>query len=75
MPPADITLERTMPFSAESERAVLGAILLDEKAFSVAAEFLSAEDFYDERNRQIYRIMISLVEDAATRRRAWGCSV
>jgi replicative DNA helicase len=39
------------------------AILLNEKAFSTAAEFLSAEDFYDERNRQIYRTMISLVED------------
>jgi len=37
---ADITFERMIPFSAESERAVLGAILLDEKAFSVAAEFL-----------------------------------
>jgi replicative DNA helicase len=63
MPPADIALEGTMPFSAESEQAVLGAILLDEKAFSTAAEFLSAEDFYDERNRRIYRTMISLVED------------
>jgi replicative DNA helicase len=39
------------------------AILLNEKAFSTAAEFLSAEDFYDERNRQIYRTMLALVED------------
>ena len=61
--PGDITLERLLPFSAESERAVLGAILLDDKAFSAAAELLSAEDFYDERNRRIYRAMLSLVGD------------
>jgi len=60
---ADISLERAMPFSPESERAVLGAILLDEKVFSTAAEFLSAEDFYNERNRWIHRTMLSLVED------------
>ena len=32
MSPADITLEKTLPNSIDSERAVLGAILLDEKA-------------------------------------------
>ena len=61
--PGDITLERLLPFSAESERTVLGAILLDDKAFSAAAELLSAEDFYDERNRRIYRAMLSLIGD------------
>ena len=63
MPAADITLERTLPSCTESERAVLGAILLDENAFPTAAELLSAEDFYDERNRQIHRAMLALVED------------
>jgi replicative DNA helicase len=29
---ADVTLERTMPGSLESERAVLGAVLLDDRA-------------------------------------------
>ncbi len=63
MAAADITLEKTMPSSLDSERAVLGAILLDEHSFSAAAEVLTDADFYDERNRQIYRAMSSLLED------------
>ncbi len=43
MAPADITLEKTLPNSLESERAVLGAILVDEKAIFVATEALTAE--------------------------------
>jgi replicative DNA helicase len=35
---ADVTLERTLPNSVESEQAVLGAILLDEKAIFAAAD-------------------------------------
>jgi replicative DNA helicase len=62
MPPSDVTLERTLPNSIESECAVLGAILLDERAYPTAAELLSAEDFYDERNRWIYRTMLALAE-------------
>ena len=41
MSPADVTLERVLPNSVESERAVLGAILLDEMAIFAAAEILS----------------------------------
>jgi hypothetical protein len=62
LPPADITLERTMPFSAESERAVLGAILLNEKAFSTAAEFLVTED--ERPIRIIDDLQSSLIEIA-----------
>ncbi len=43
---SDITLEKTLPNSVESERSVLGAILLDDKAIFAATEILTAEDFY-----------------------------
>jgi len=61
--PGDITLERLLPFSAESERAVLGAILLDDKAFFAASEVLVADDFYLEAHREIFKAMLSLVEE------------
>ena len=63
MSPADVSLERTMPNSVESERAVLGAILLDEKAIFTTAEILTADDFYLEAHREIFRAMLSLAEE------------
>jgi replicative DNA helicase len=63
MSSSDVSLERTMPNSVESERAVLGAILLDEKAIFAAAEFLTPDDFYLEAHREIFRAMLSLAEE------------
>jgi len=60
--PADMSLERTMPNSIDSERALLGAILLDEKAIFAAAEILIPEDLYLEANREIFRAMLALAE-------------
>ncbi len=37
MPHTDVTLEKTLPNNLEAERAVLGAILVDEKATFAAA--------------------------------------
>ena len=61
--PGDITLERTIPQSVESEKAVLGAILLDEKAIFAASEILLSDDFYLESHREIFKAMLSLVEE------------
>ena len=63
MAPADVTLEKTLPNSLESERAVLGAILLDEKAIFAATEALTTDDFYLEAHREIFRAMLSLAEE------------
>jgi replicative DNA helicase len=52
-----------MPNSVESERAVLGAILLDEKAIFATAEILTPDDFYFEPHRKIFRAMLSLAEE------------
>lgn len=59
----DITLERTLPQSIDSEKAVLGAILLDEKAIFAASEILIGEDFYLESHREIFRAMLALAEE------------
>lgn len=59
----DTNLVRVPPHSQEAEQSVLGALLLDKDAIIAVAEFLSADDFYDERHKDIYKAIISLYED------------
>lgn len=51
------------PHSLEAEESVLGAMLLDKDAVIAVGEFLSPEDFYDERLREIYKACLDLYED------------
>src|SRR3954470_18324126 len=54
--------ERALPNSAEAERAILGAILLDNGLVSQAIELLKPEDFYVPSHRRIFVAMIALFE-------------
>ncbi|HYG81678.1 MAG TPA: replicative DNA helicase [Pyrinomonadaceae bacterium] len=58
----DQMLERPLPNSAEAERAILGAILLDNSLVTQAIELLRPEDFYVPSHRRIFLAMISLFE-------------
>lgn len=57
-------LERPLPSSEESERAILGAILLDNGLIAQAVEKLKQEDFYSPMHRRIFGAMISLFESS-----------
>jgi replicative DNA helicase len=59
------SLERALPHSAEAERAILGAVLLDNSLISQAVELLRPEDFYVPSNRRIFTAMIALFERGA----------
>ena len=54
------SLDKTLPHSAEAERAVLGAVLLDNHVFDQAAQLLVSEDFYLESHRRIFDTIVSL---------------
>src|SRR5947207_659431 len=54
--------ERTLPHNLEAERSVLGAILLHNDAFNLAAEVIDARDFYRDAHRRIFDKMVKLVE-------------
>jgi replicative DNA helicase len=54
-------LER-LPASTEAERAILGAILLDNSSYSQAAEALRADDFSLDSHRRIYLRIAELAE-------------
>ena len=56
-------IERSLPGNAEAERALLGAILLENPAYNSAAEIISSEDFLLERNRIIFRHIQRLIDE------------
>ena len=56
------TAERTLPHNLEAERSVLGAILLHNDAFNLAAEIIDTSDFYRDAHRRIFDKMVQLAE-------------
>jgi replicative DNA helicase len=58
----DQLIERPLPSSPESERAILGAVLLNNALVSQAIELLRPEDFYVGSHRRIFVAMIALFE-------------
>lgn len=56
------SFERSLPNSSEAERAILGAIILDNGLISQAIELLKPEDFYVPSHRRIFVGMIGLFE-------------
>jgi replicative DNA helicase len=59
---ADAVAERTLPHNLEAERSVLGAILLHNDAFNLAAEVIDASDFFRDAHRRIFDKMVKLAE-------------
>lgn len=59
------TFERSLPHSADAERAILGAIVLDNGLVSQAIELLKPEDYYVPSHRRIFLAMIALFERGA----------
>src|SRR5690349_19221593 len=53
-----------MPEAVEAERAILGAILLDNHAYNDAAEHLKPEDFSLDAHRRLYSRMMDLAENS-----------
>jgi replicative DNA helicase len=56
----DAVAERTLPHNLEAERSVLGAILLHNDAFNLAAEVIDAADFFRDAHRRIFDKMVRL---------------
>ena len=59
-------MDRIPPHNDDAEKAVLGAMLIDENAVAVAVQSLRADDFYSTVNKRIFEAVLSL--DSAGRR-------
>jgi len=52
--------ERVPPHNDDAERALLGAMLIDDRAVYIAQQYLRPEDFYSSRHRKIYEAVLKL---------------
>jgi replicative DNA helicase len=64
MATVDRVLEKGLPGNLDAERSVLGAVLLDNAAYTYAAELLLADDFSNDAHRRIFARMVALAETA-----------
>ncbi len=60
--PPSISSSMIPPQSIEAEQAVLGTILLQDKALLKIVEMLAADDFYRDAHKTIYAAMLTLFE-------------
>lgn len=58
--PQELTLDKLPPQNLDAEMAVLGSMLLDEEAVSVAVEKLDAGCFYKDTHRKIFQTISDL---------------
>jgi replicative DNA helicase len=58
----ELLSSRIPPQSLEAERAILGAILLENESLPRAIEILTSDDFYKEGHRRIFSTMVALFE-------------
>ncbi len=56
----DTSYGHLQPQALDIEKVTLGALMIDEDAFSVVSEILRPETFYEPRNQKIYRAIQSL---------------
>lgn len=57
---SNLILDKIPPQNLEAEMAVLGSMLMDEDAISVAAELLDINSFYKDAHRKIFECMLDL---------------
>lgn len=53
---------RTPPHNEEAEQTVLGAILVNNKAFEKVGEFLRPEHFFDPANQKIFQAICRMID-------------
>src|SRR5881409_1514566 len=61
-PIRDSILDRPLPSTPDTEKAILGAIILDNSLIAQAVELLKPSDFYVPSHRRIFTAMIALFE-------------
>ena len=55
---------RVPPHSIEAEQSLLGGLLLDNQAFDKIADQVTADDFYRDDHRRIFRHLVKLIQAA-----------
>lgn len=56
----EATLKRVLPHSIEAEMSVIGSMIMDKEAITVASEIISGDDFYSKQYGVIFDAMVEL---------------
>ena len=59
----EAVVKRIMPHSNEAEQAVIGSMIMDAEAITVAMEKLSDSDFYNKQYGSLYKAMVELYNE------------
>lgn len=62
--PTQLSLEKVPPQNLDAEMAVLGSMLMDEEAISVACESLSPDSFYKNAHQRIFEVIRNLYNNS-----------
>ena len=62
----EAVLKRTMPQSIEAEQSVVGSMLLDSDAITVASEIIIGEDFYHKQYGVLFDTMVELHDEGSS---------
>ena len=54
----EAVVKRIMPHSNEAEQAVIGSMMMDQEAITVAMEKLSDADFYNKQYGSLFKAMV-----------------
>ena len=56
-------LKRALPHSIEAEQSVIGSMILDREAITIASELIFAEDFYNKQYGVLFESMVELNDE------------
>lgn len=56
----EIAIKRILPHSMEAEQAVIGSMIMDRDAITVAGEIVAGEDFYNRQYGILFETMVEL---------------
>ncbi|MCR4990430.1 MAG: replicative DNA helicase [Lachnospiraceae bacterium] len=56
----EAVLKRILPHSTEAEQSVIGSMIMDKEAITVASEMITGEDFYSKQYGIIFDAMVEL---------------
>lgn len=56
----EIAIKRILPHSMEAEQAVIGSMIMDRDAITVAGEIVTGEDFYNRQYGILFETMVEL---------------
>lgn len=64
--PSENSTNKIPPQSLDAEQSVLGSLILDKDAVIKIADIISADDFYEDKHKQIYLAIMKLYDERSS---------